>query len=66
MEPSHVCSSIINSVWRVEDLVDAKDTTMGDWFEGDIQKIDVNENKEMFAQEQVGIFHSTKLKMGLH
>lgn len=27
--------------------MDAKDTTMGAWFEAEIQKIDVNENNEI-------------------
>ena len=44
MEPS---SSIINSVWRLKDLVDAEDATMEAWFEGEIQKINADENNEI-------------------
>ena len=44
MEPS---SSIINSVWRLKDLVDSEDAKMDAWFEGEIQKIDADENNEI-------------------
>ena len=44
VEPS---SSIINSVWRLKDLVDLEDAKMDAWFEGEIQKIDADENNEI-------------------
>ena len=44
VEPS---SSIINSVWRLKDLVDSEDATMVAWFEGEIQKINADENNEI-------------------
>ena len=44
VEPS---SSIINSVWRLKDLVDLEDAKMEAWFEGEIQKIDADENNEI-------------------
>ena len=44
VEPS---SSIINSVWRLKDLVDSEDAKMDAQFEGEIQKIDADENNEI-------------------
>ena len=44
VEPS---SSTINSVWRLKDLVDEEDAIMKAWFEGEIQKIDADENDEI-------------------
>ena len=44
MEPS---SSIINSVWSIKDLVDLEDAKMDAWFEGEIQKINADENNEI-------------------
>ena len=44
VEPS---SSTINSVWRLKDLVDEEDAIMKAWFEGEIQKIDADENNEI-------------------
>ena len=44
VEPS---SSIINSVRRLKDLVDEEDARMVAWFEGEIQKIDADENSEI-------------------
>ena len=44
MEPS---SSTINSVWRLKDLVDEEDAITKAWFEGEIQKIDADENNEI-------------------
>ena len=44
VEPS---SSIINSVWRLKDLVDLEDAKMDAWFEGEIQKINADENNEI-------------------
>ena len=44
VEPS---SSIINSVWSIKDLVDLEDAKMDAWFEGEIQKIDADENNEI-------------------
>ena len=40
-------SSIINSVWRLKDLVDEEDAIMKAWFEGEIQEIDADENNEI-------------------
>ena len=44
VEPS---SSIINSVWSIKDLVDLEDAKMEAWFEGEVQKIDADENNEI-------------------
>ena len=33
--------------WKVNDFVDAKDTTMGAWFEGTISKVTLDENQQV-------------------
>ena len=47
------------AVWRLKDLVDAKDATM------EATMMQQLMSQKMLTQEQVGKYHSTKLKMGL-